>query len=699
MTRFPSCFGLSVRVGRNFASLLVLATLLLSIGRPAQPQIVINELVARESDLLVRWPEEIPETETGLSAGTRVDSSDWDWKEGIGIFGHGDGNDATEPAAPNTPPRLGAGASWQDLSFDDSGWLETTLSLNAEGIKIQAEDYNEGGEGVAYHDTSPGNSGRAYRSDDVDIAEAAGGAGYYVTSTQSGEWLQYDVIFPESASYDLSARVCRRFAPERRVHFEIDGADVTQHLLVPRSSDREIWTTVGKSAIPLGAGTHAVRLVTDDGGVDVDCFEFRRSRGPDVSAQSLYLRHEFQASGGLEGWAAATLELVMEYRGGFVAYLNGREVARRNTGGTGGFVHHEQPAYNNYATDGPETWALGPAADLLLNGPNALAIEMRKTEADSADWFSVTARLVWRPADGNPADLAPPNATWRRFVGTCPPSGGLCSQAPEFSDWVELHNPTAQTVSLRGWSLTDDRATPGKWVFPDVALGPGGYLVVFASGESGAAGPELHANFKLDGDGEYLALYDDSLPRRLVFEFPSGFPRQSPFYSWGRTGDSYGYLDPPTPGRANESARQLAGFAATPEFSLPAGHYSGEIRLGLSCATPGAVIRYTTDGRNPARHIVGTDYATSLALAATTVVRARAFRDGYIPSPIATRTYLLNVDSVMQSLPVLSLAADEGRSFFDPHGAGAIVGGGYIEDKWTALTPDDYNACIQHGRS
>ena len=35
--------------------------------------------------------------------------------------------------------------------------------------RIQAEDYNLGGEGVAYHDTTPGNTGGAYRQDDVDI--------------------------------------------------------------------------------------------------------------------------------------------------------------------------------------------------------------------------------------------------------------------------------------------------------------------------------------------------------------------------------------------------------------------------------------------------------------------------------------------------------------------------------------------------
>ncbi len=52
--------------------------------------------------------------------------------------------------------------------------------------RIQAEDYDLGGEGVAYHDTTPGNSGGAYRHDDVDIETATASrtsAGFAPAST------------------------------------------------------------------------------------------------------------------------------------------------------------------------------------------------------------------------------------------------------------------------------------------------------------------------------------------------------------------------------------------------------------------------------------------------------------------------------------------------------------------------------------
>ena len=51
---------------------------------------------------------------------------------------------------------------------------------------VEAENYDKGGQGVAYHDTTPGNSGGKYRTDDVDIA-AGGSNGFHVTDIAAGE--------------------------------------------------------------------------------------------------------------------------------------------------------------------------------------------------------------------------------------------------------------------------------------------------------------------------------------------------------------------------------------------------------------------------------------------------------------------------------------------------------------------------------
>jgi hypothetical protein len=85
-----------------------------------------------------------------------------------------------------------------------------------------------------------------------------------------------------------------------------------------------------------------------------------------------------------------------------------------------------------------------------------------------------------------------------------------------YPDWIEIYNPTATTVNLDGWYLTDEEDKRAKWGFPDVSIESNNYLRVFASGIQSEDHPEnnpyidddgfYHTNFELDGDGDYLAL-------------------------------------------------------------------------------------------------------------------------------------------------------------------------------------------------
>ena len=86
-------------------------------------------------------------------------------------------------------------------------------------------------------------------------------------------------------------------------------------------------------------------------------------------------------------------------------------------------------------------------------------------------------------------------------------SGSFRDEDGSTSDWIEIFNPDAVPVALAGWSLTDDAAQLRQWLFPDVTLGPGQSLVVWASNKNrrDPAAP-LHTNFELAADGEYLAL-------------------------------------------------------------------------------------------------------------------------------------------------------------------------------------------------
>lgn len=98
----------------------------------------------------------------------------------------------------------------------------------------------------------------------------------------------------------------------------------------------------------------------------------------------------------------------------------------------------------------------------------------------------------------------------------------LADRDREYADWIELFNPGSAAASLEGWFLTDDRKQLDKWKFPAVTLGPGEYLVVFASKKDRrVAGADMHTNFKLDAGRGYLALVKpDGTGVASQFEYP-----------------------------------------------------------------------------------------------------------------------------------------------------------------------------------
>src|SRR5882672_10662773 len=86
----------------------------------------------------------------------------------------------------------------------------TTPGASVPGT-IEAENFDYGGEGAAYHDTTVGNSGAAYRNganDDVDVEGTTDtGGGFDVGFIAATEWHEYTVTAATSASYTVSARV------------------------------------------------------------------------------------------------------------------------------------------------------------------------------------------------------------------------------------------------------------------------------------------------------------------------------------------------------------------------------------------------------------------------------------------------------------------------------------------------------------
>ncbi len=215
----------------------------------------------------------------------------------------------------------------------------------------------------------------------------------------------------------------------------------------------------------------------------------------------------------------------------------------------------------------------------------------------------------------------------------------------QYDDWIELYNRYRLPTNVGGWYLTDDPAEARKWRIPaGTTLPAGGYLLIWADGDTDATG--LHASFKLGSDAGGVYLFaDDGVTLLDSIEYGP----QSVDVSYGRAPDAdtiWGFMQPPTPGAAN--AQPAPGKVAEIEFSHQRGFYDAPFDLSLTCETPGAAIYYTLDGRPPCDLVThtptGTLYAGPVRINTTTCVRACALKTDWLAGAMAAHTYIFLED-------------------------------------------------------
>src|SRR4029077_7727369 len=112
--------------------------------------------------------------------------------------------------------------------------------------------YDNGGEGVAYHDTESANQGGQYRlTEGVDVEGSAdGGGGYDVGWIYPGEWLKYTVNVTAAGAYDIQARVASPGAGGN-FHIEMNGVNVSGVMTIPATGGWQTWQTITASNVTL----------------------------------------------------------------------------------------------------------------------------------------------------------------------------------------------------------------------------------------------------------------------------------------------------------------------------------------------------------------------------------------------------------------------------------------------------------------
>lgn len=163
-------------------------------------------------------------------------------------------------------------------AIDDAGTVRDSFSLSQSASstavavpgRIEAEAYRSGGTGVGYVDSSSGNSGGVYRTDDVDIQRCSDGTSCYnVGWITAGEWLAYDLNVTTSGSYTFAVRVATP-SSGKHLHLDIGGENVSGPIALPNTGGWQTWRTVTSNPVTMASGRHTLRLVADSSNFNVN---------------------------------------------------------------------------------------------------------------------------------------------------------------------------------------------------------------------------------------------------------------------------------------------------------------------------------------------------------------------------------------------------------------------------------------------
>jgi hypothetical protein len=145
---------------------------------------------------------------------------------------------------------------------------------------VQAENYDTGGQGVAYNVTSVNGNANSYRADGVDLDNAADtGGGYNLGWTTGGQWFRYTVDVATAGTYTVSLRVAAPSAVTGALHLsDASGTNLSGAVDLPATGGWQTWATA-TAHVTLPAGRQVLTLDQDNGGWNINYLNLTTESG------------------------------------------------------------------------------------------------------------------------------------------------------------------------------------------------------------------------------------------------------------------------------------------------------------------------------------------------------------------------------------------------------------------------------------
>ena len=230
-----------------------------------------------------------------------------------------------------------------------------------------------------------------------------------------------------------------------------------------------------------------------------------------------------------------------------------------------------------------------------------------------------------------------------------------------YGSWIELYNSTDKTVFLDGLYISDDPANLKKFRLYSARYGSipaKGYLTLWFEHYSWWT-PKM-VDLELDFDGGTIFIADESGTILSQLDYPPAISRTS-YARKTDGGNEWGYTDQPTPDASNATSSFAVIRLEAPEIDTDGCFFTGDLLAQVTNIPAGATLRYTLDGSTPTLENGMTSADGLFSFQETAILRLRYFQDGYLSSPVITRSYIYKDKNY--TLPVISIVSDNANLY------------------------------------
>ncbi len=232
-----------------------------------------------------------------------------------------------------------------------------------------------------------------------------------------------------------------------------------------------------------------------------------------------------------------------------------------------------------------------------------------------------------------------------------------------YGGWVELYNPDELSVTLTGCWVSDDASNLKKvHITEPMAIPAKGYLNLWFDHYDKYCPSQM--DMKLDVEGGTIYLSDTDGKLLISQTYPEAVSRCS-YARKSLSGEEWAMTSTPTPEQANNGSTYCDTRLDAPEVDQDSQIFGSTLTVCVNIPD-GATLRYTTDGSAPTATNGETSETGLFYPDGTTTYRFCLMGDGYLPSPVVTRTYIYKDKEF--ALPVFSVVSANDNFYGSDYG-------------------------------